>query len=266
MATSFISLARNPRRRRSIAPFVLTLASSAQRAQGTAMRGPDVASSFRPLAESIVKAPEREAPKVDRPDTTSSAPELTTSPMLSSLLQGANQQSMAIPQAISSAQLIGGTSLTNTGRRSGGKARGRARGRAATVGGSRYPLARAGRVIGTPYKGTHTLGNWQSDNAVDLRVPVGTPMTALEPGKVVRVRHHPQDGGRFAGDQITIRGKSGQEYFYAHGVARVKPGQHLRQGQVIGRSGSANGVPHLHLGVMKGNALHMIQKLRKAHR
>jgi murein DD-endopeptidase MepM/ murein hydrolase activator NlpD len=118
---------------------------------------------------------------------------------------------------------------------------------------SRYPLARAGKIIGTPHAGTHTLGNWQSDNAVDLGVPEGTPMRALEPGTVERVRHHPQDGGRFAGDQITVRGASGREYFYAHGKARVKPGQKLAAGAVLGRTGSANGVAHLHFGQSTGN-------------
>jgi murein DD-endopeptidase MepM/ murein hydrolase activator NlpD len=120
-------------------------------------------------------------------------------------------------------------------------------------GGGGYPLARPARVIGTPYSGTHTLGNWQSDNAVDLRVKPGTRMVAMDDGVVVKVRNHPQDGGRFAGDQITIRGKHGNSYFYAHGRSSVKAGQRVRRGQVIGVSGSANGVPHLHFGVEHGD-------------
>jgi hypothetical protein len=116
-----------------------------------------------------------------------------------------------------------------------------------------YPLGRTGKIIGTPYSGTHTLGNWQSDNAVDIATPVGTPMGALEGGTVVKVRHHPQDGGRFAGDQITIRGADGNSFFYAHGVSGVKPGQKVHRGDVIGKSGSANGVAHLHFGVEKGD-------------
>lgn len=115
------------------------------------------------------------------------------------------------------------------------------------------PVGRRGKVIGTPHAGTHTLGNWQSDNAVDIGVPAGTPMVALQDGVVVKVRQHPQDGGRFAGDQITVRGANGNEYFYAHGVAGVKPGQRIRKGQVLGRTGSANGVEHLHFGQMRGD-------------
>lgn len=118
---------------------------------------------------------------------------------------------------------------------------------------AKTPVGRSAKVIGTPHSGTHTLGNWQSDNAVDISVPQGTPMVALQDGVVVKVRHHPQDGGRFAGDQITIRAANGNEYFYAHGRASVKPGQRIRRGQKLGTTGSANGVPHLHFGQMKGD-------------
>jgi murein DD-endopeptidase MepM/ murein hydrolase activator NlpD len=120
-------------------------------------------------------------------------------------------------------------------------------------GGSHYPLGKHGPLIGTPYVGTHRLGNWQSDNAVDISVPVGTPMLALDDGVVVKVDHHPQDGSRFAGDGITIRGADGNMYFYKHGVAGVHAGQKIRDGQVIGTTGSASGSPHLHFAVKKGD-------------
>jgi hypothetical protein len=123
-----------------------------------------------------------------------------------------------------------------------------------------FPLAQLGKLIGFPHTGTHTLGNWQSDNAVDIAVPVGTPMVAMEDGVVTKVTRHPQGAGRFAGDQITIRGASGQEYFYAHGISSVHPSQVLKGGQVIGTSGSANGVAHLHLGVMKGDPRKLLGK------
>jgi hypothetical protein len=116
-----------------------------------------------------------------------------------------------------------------------------------------WPTAKKGNLIGAPHQGTHTLGNWQSDNAIDIGVPEGTPMVALQAGTIVKVKHHPQDGGRFAGDQITVRGANGNEYFYAHGIAGVKPGQKVKQGQKLGVTGSANGVAHLHFGQMKGD-------------
>ena len=87
-----------------------------------------------------------------------------------------------------------------------------------------YSLSRRGDADRDPARGNRTLGNWQSDNAVDLGVPNGTKMIALDDGVVVKVRHHPMNVGRFAGDQITIRGDHGNSYFYAHGASSVKAG------------------------------------------
>src|SRR6185312_1814915 len=90
----------------------------------------------------------------------------------------------------------------------------------AKVASGRYPLAVRGRFLGGPGVGTHSFtappNNWQSDNAVDLGVAVGTPMIALESGRVVKVSPHAQDGSRFAGDGITIVGDRGNSYFYKH--------------------------------------------------
>jgi murein DD-endopeptidase MepM/ murein hydrolase activator NlpD len=142
-------------------------------------------------------------------------------------------------------------------------ARGRRAGAAAAGSPSAsYPLSRRASLIGTPHAGTHTLGNWQSDNAVDLGVPNGTKMIALDDGVVVKVRHHPMNVGRFAGDQITIRGDHGNSYFYAHGASSVQAGQRVRRGQSIGTTGSANGVPHLHFGVQHGDPRQIIGQRR----
>jgi murein DD-endopeptidase MepM/ murein hydrolase activator NlpD len=130
----------------------------------------------------------------------------------------------------------------------------------ATILDSGGPLAKVGKLIGFPHTGTHTLGDWQSDNAVDIATPIGTPMVAVESGVVTKIRHHPPFVGRFAGDQITIKADSGQMYFYAHGAASVKVGQHVSAGQQIGTSGSANGVAHLHFAVMNGSPLTTLKK------
>lgn len=122
------------------------------------------------------------------------------------------------------------------------------------------PLGKLGKIIGVPYQGTHTLGNWQSDNAVDIAVPVGTPMLAVDSGVIAKVTRHPQGAGRFAGDQITLVGQ-GNSYFYAHGLATVKAGQHVSAGDVLGTSGSANGVAHLHFGQQHGSPLDWIRGL-----
>jgi murein DD-endopeptidase MepM/ murein hydrolase activator NlpD len=112
-----------------------------------------------------------------------------------------------------------------------------------------------GKIIGTPHSGTHTLGNWQSDNAVDIAMPTGTIVQSMQDGVVEKVKggyHGGQD--RFDGYQVTVRFKDGNRAFYTHlSKAGVKPGQKIRAGQALGRSGAANGVQHLHLGVEHGS-------------
>lgn len=93
------------------------------------------------------------------------------------------------------------------------------------------------------------LGNWQSDNAWDYGIPVGTPIYATADGTVGPdvgiMPSRPNDGHR-----LTLNG-SDNDYWYGH-LSRlvVKPGQRVRKGQLLGYSGtSQNGVAHLHLGV-----------------
>ncbi len=120
---------------------------------------------------------------------------------------------------------------------------------ASTAGGN-YPLARHGAIIGTPFQGTHTRGNWQSDNALDISVPNGTPVIALDDGVIVKTFNSPS--GVTAGWQVTLRG-SDNAWFYGHlTTVSVRAGDHVRKGQTIGTSGSANGVPHLHIGQQVG--------------
>ena len=126
----------------------------------------------------------------------------------------------------------------------------------------RYPLAVRGTFLGGPGVGTHSFtappNNWQSDNAVDLGVPIGTAMIAVDSGRVVKVSPHAQDGSRFAGDAITIVGDGGNSFFYKHGVSSVRVGERVHKGQKIGTSGSASGSSHLHFGVKHGNPLDLI--------
>ncbi len=113
-----------------------------------------------------------------------------------------------------------------------------------------YPLGVHGPIIGTPYHGTHTRGNWQSDNALDIRIPNGTPVFALDDGVIVKTFKSPS--GVTAGWQVTLRGKD-NAWFYGHlTTVSVRAGERVRKGQTIGTSGSANGVPHLHIGQQVG--------------
>ena len=121
-----------------------------------------------------------------------------------------------------------------------------------TRGSGTYPLGAHGPIIGTPYHGTHTRGNWQSDNALDIRIPNGTPVIALADGVIVKTYKAPS--GVTAGWQVTLRGAS-NAWFYGHlTTVTVTAGDRVRKGQTIGTSGSANGVPHLHIGQQFGTA------------
>jgi len=116
--------------------------------------------------------------------------------------------------------------------------------------GGTYPLGLRGPIIGTPFAGTHTRGNWQSDNALDIRIPNGTPVIALDDGVIVKTYKAPS--GVTAGWQVTLR-SSNNAWFYGHlTTVSVKAGDRVRKGQAIGTSGSADGVPHLHIGQQVG--------------
>ena len=123
-----------------------------------------------------------------------------------------------------------------------------------------WPTARTrGRVIGLPYQGTHNLGNWQSDNAIDIAVPAGTPLVAVADGTICASCGFggPVGSGlgRFDGMRLTLT-TAGNQVFYKHikrWAAGIRPGARVKRGQVIGYSWSANGVPHLHIAVRTAN-------------
>jgi murein DD-endopeptidase MepM/ murein hydrolase activator NlpD len=124
----------------------------------------------------------------------------------------------------------------------------------------RYPLGKVGKVIGTPYSGTHAKAfnvsggsdNWQSENAYDISIPVGTPVYAVADG-VLGNTGSLGEGGRFAGLRTNLIGK-GNAWYYAHlSKLVVKQGQRVRKGQLLGYSGEANGVAHLHFAQENGD-------------
>jgi murein DD-endopeptidase MepM/ murein hydrolase activator NlpD len=121
----------------------------------------------------------------------------------------------------------------------------------------RYIARGIAKIIGTPYAGTHTLyGNWESDNAFDFALPTGSPVYALESGHIGPASEYGPLAG--AGSDPHLLGLrvhliGADEYYYAHlSKLVVKPGQAVKRGQLIGYSGSANGVQHLHLAARNG--------------
>jgi Peptidase family M23 len=123
-----------------------------------------------------------------------------------------------------------------------------------------YPLAARGEVIGCPFVpgSTHSAfvapDNLASDNAVDISIPVGTPVYAVTDGVI-----GPQIGAldstdpRMAGLRVHLNAP-GVQFYYAH-LSRIDvvPGQVVQAGQQLGLSGSANGAAHLHFAQDVGN-------------
>lgn len=124
------------------------------------------------------------------------------------------------------------------------------------TGGFVYPLAARGRVIGTPYAGTHSLGNWQSDLAYDLAAPAGTRVVSPVSGTVSRIQGSASQGGRFGGLGVYITGAGGQ-YFLKHlGSANVAVGSSVAAGQTIGTIGNYYGASnHVHFAAATRAAL-----------
>lgn len=89
------------------------------------------------------------------------------------------------------------------------------------------------------YRGGHT--------GVDISAPKGTPVMAVAPGKVAKVWQTPNQ--RY-GQYVVLQHGPGLFSLYGHlGTIRVKLGQRIEQGQIIGGVGAtgAAGYPHLHI-------------------
>jgi len=163
-------------------------------------------------------------------------------------LQGAQ-----VPQASEGAGTEPATCMPETGGRP-----------VSTAGGElAWPANRAGLIIGRANVpgSTHDPNawpdNWQSDNALDIALPLGTPIVAVEDGVICPSCGFGSSGsgGRFAGARLTLNIRANQVY-YAH-LLRIfaRPGEWVRRGQVVATSGSANGVAHLHIAVLNGEPL-----------
>jgi len=125
-------------------------------------------------------------------------------------------------------------------------------------------LGTVGRIIGLPFQGTHAKqfnisggsDNWQSENAIDISVPKGTPVYAPVNGSIVRAGDLPGNpGGRFAGQRVTLQG-SGNAFYFGHlSQTLVNVGERVKAGTLLGYTGEANGIYHLHFAVENGSPL-----------
>jgi len=120
-----------------------------------------------------------------------------------------------------------------------------------------------GTLIGFPYQGTHTdFGNWQSDNAIDIKIPKGTPVYATHDGTIgPNIGPFASTNPQLQGQRLTVLW-TGNAAYYAHlSKIVVRPGQQVKAGQLLGYSGVANGVAHLHFAVEKGSPLDWVKNL-----
>lgn len=113
-----------------------------------------------------------------------------------------------------------------------------------------------GNLGGVAAHGARAIGNWESDNAVDLKMPKGSPIYAMSDG-VIGPSFGPLNSNdpKMAGLRLHLNTKN-NEYYYAHLSAfapGIKPGTKVKKGQLLGFSGVANGVAHLHLGFRNGS-------------
>ncbi len=108
--------------------------------------------------------------------------------------------------------------------------------------------------------GSRKLRNWQSDNAWDLKAPIGTSVYSFTKGVVSRIRQSSPGNPKIFGTQVSITGKDGNpDIFYTHleGV-KLKSGDNVNVGDYIGKitrwlaspSGS-----HVHVGLPYGKDL-----------
>jgi murein DD-endopeptidase MepM/ murein hydrolase activator NlpD len=117
---------------------------------------------------------------------------------------------------------------------------------------SERALGLVGSNLGGPeaHYAKHDSGeNWQSNNAWDIGVPVGTPVYAVSDG-VIGSGVGVQSSRSADGARLTLTGPD-NSYWYGHlSKINVRPGQRVTAGQLLGYSGaSQNGAAHLHIAV-----------------
>lgn len=107
------------------------------------------------------------------------------------------------------------------------------------------------RITSTFRKGRFhpILKRYKDHNGVDYGVPTGTPVMAVANGRVL---HAGRLGGAGIAVELNHKKEMLTQYFHLSRLADgLRPGNHVRQGQVIGYVGSTGyaTAPHLHFGM-----------------
>lgn len=124
-------------------------------------------------------------------------------------------------------------------------------------------------VISQAFNGDKTHGTADSQYAVDIVMPVGTPILAARDGTVMDVEEDFNEGGTDRGrfveraNRVLILHDDGTMAVYAHvdmASVSVRPGQHVRAGRQIARSGNTgfSSGPHLHFAVQQNIGMEVV--------
>jgi murein DD-endopeptidase MepM/ murein hydrolase activator NlpD len=116
------------------------------------------------------------------------------------------------------------------------------------------PEANVRRGGGVADHMSRPLGNWQSDNAIDVHAKPLTSILAPKAGIVSKIGgHDPHDGpvGTIFGEHVTITCPDGDAFFFTHTDRIVGVGERDVAGQVIARIADWPGsdtLDHVHVG------------------
>lgn len=112
------------------------------------------------------------------------------------------------------------------------------------------------KIIGKPYQGRHNAKDWESSNAWDIAAKEGSKVYSISTGVVRKVTQGTgslltQGVKKIYGDQISIKSQDGKpDVFYTHIETNLKPGDKVKEGDVIGVIMQYPGIPtHLHIGL-----------------
>lgn len=101
------------------------------------------------------------------------------------------------------------------------------------------------------------LGNWQSDNAVDIMAPAGSLNVAPVAGRIVKISgSDPAQGakGTIFGRSITIQEPNGRQWFTTHlDNPIVRVGQFVQAGAPLARIADWGSNSHAHWAVSQGD-------------
>jgi len=124
-------------------------------------------------------------------------------------------------------------------------------------------------IISQGFDGTTTHGGPESQYAIDIAMPIGTPIIAARDGTVMDVEEDFNAGGTDKDEyveranRVLILHDDGTMAVYAHidlASVNVRPGLHVRAGRQIARSGNTgfSSGPHLHFAVQQNIGMEVI--------